>query len=70
MGKLNLNMRPPYSQVSCVYQRTRKNLTFYLDDDMMEFLTPNEVFNVEVRPLEDSAGGEKIELTLVQVDDA
>ena len=57
--------------MSCVYQRTRKNLTFYLDDDMMEFLTPNEVFNVEVRPLEDGAGGgEKIELTLVQVDDA
>ena len=57
--------------MSCVYQRTRKNLTFYLDDDMMEFLTPNEVFNVEVRPLEDgTGGGEKIELTLVQVDDA
>ena len=57
------------TRVSCVYQRTRKNLTFYLDDDMMEFLTPNEVFNVEVRPAEDSAE-EKIELTLAEVDDA
>ena len=57
------------SRVSCVYQRTRKNLTFYLDDDMMEFLTPNEVFNVEVSPVENSSE-EKIELTLAEVDDA
>lgn len=57
------------SRVSCVYQRTRKNLTFYLDDDMMEFLTPNEVFNVEVSPVE-NCSEEKIELTLAEVDDA
>ena len=57
------------SRVSCVYQRTRKNLTFYLDDDMMELLTPNEVFNIEVRPVENTSE-EKIELTLAEVDDA
>ena len=56
-------------QVSCVYQRTRKNLTFYLDDDMMEFLTPNEVFIVEVRPVENTTE-EKVEVTLAEVEDA
>ena len=57
------SIRPQF--VDHVYQRSAKNLTFHLTDDMMELMTPNQVFDVEVKQNE---ANDNIELTLIEVE--
>ncbi|XP_059080880.1 sodium bicarbonate cotransporter 3-like isoform X1 [Tigriopus californicus] len=52
------------SQIEHLFQRSRRNLTFILDDDMMDFIEPNEVFDIE---LEENDNG-KVNITLVAVE--
>ena len=48
-----------------VFQKTRKNLIFHLDDDMMEFIKPQQVFNIEIAQNEEHEG--KINLTFNEI---
>ncbi len=54
------------SRVAGVFQKTKKDLIFHLDDDTVELISSNEVFEVEVKPSYDD--DEKYEVTLIEVD--
>lgn len=53
--------------VANVFQKTRKNLVFHLDDDMMDFLNPQQVFDIEISENGEQEG--KINLTFVEIPD-
>ena len=49
------------SKVGKVFQRNKKKFIFHLDDDMMEYIQPHEVFNIEITEDMDESemGGEE-----------
>lgn len=61
-GKFPGQINP--SQIENVFQRSKRNLTFILDDDMMDFIEPNEVFDIEIADNDN----DKVDITLVSVE--
>ena len=39
------------ASVSSSYKRTAKGMNFHLDDDMMNFIENQQIFNIELKPV-------------------
>ena len=44
-------------------------MVFHLDDDMMEFLNPQQIFDIEITKNSDGGDTNKIDLTLIEIPD-
>ena len=61
------------SSIDKTYQMNKKKFVFHLDDDMMEYLQPHEVFNIQLVEVDESEEGgidhaTKFNMTMIEMD--
>ena len=61
------------SSIDKTYQMNKKKFVFHLDDDMMEYLQPHEVFNIQLVEVDEGEEGgidhaTKFNMTMIEMD--
>ena len=56
------------SKIDKIYQMNKKKFVFHLDDDMMEYIQPQEVFNIELVEVAKDDENIKYDMTLVEME--